>query len=342
MFSRSWRVLKALLVNSRGSFWCEPVGGNACHGRETGLARGRILTRQVDQRLMRLMQASILKNQAPSDVELNHARSRPSSVFAIFGEGDFEIASSSFTMMLWYVLMLNSLTTRTKSLTTSWSGQNFHPDRRWEKPDGFLAWEHPDAPRNGQPLLWQGLLYVCGGRDEQREPLSSLDLREKHRLLSVLQCFTMVYLVPLSSHMFEKALMIGFLSFKRPLSIFKFSLPVQAWWLSKNIPLAEVWNAWIISRAFGFRLRLSCRRQKCKFAELRWFRSEASGNVIPTRRWSWEMLRREVERLWYVVVVDQDLWYSFDILWYHINPYHHIHLPTSLVSKPGDSRDLTL
>ena len=114
--------------------------------------------------------------------------------------------------------MLNSLTTRTKSLTTSWSGQNFHPDRRWEKPDGFLAWEHPDAPRNGQPLLWQGLLYVCGGRDEQREPLSSLDLREKHRLLSVLQCFTMVYLVPLSSHMFEKALMIGFLSFKRPLS----------------------------------------------------------------------------------------------------------------------------
>jgi len=76
------------------------VGGNACHGRETGLARGRILTRQVDQRLMRLMQASILKNQEPSDVELNHARSRPSSVFAIFGEGDFEIASSSFTMML--------------------------------------------------------------------------------------------------------------------------------------------------------------------------------------------------------------------------------------------------
>lgn len=26
----------------------------------------------------------------------------------------------------------------------------------------------------------------------------------------------------------------------------------------------------------------------------------------------------------------------------NLNPYHHLHWPTSLVSKPGDSRDLTL
>ena len=151
---------------------------------------------------------------------------------------------------------------------------------------------------------------------------------------NVLQWFTL----SLCCRICSNALMIGFLSFKRPLSS-----PCQS--RHDDCPKtfqAEVWNAWIISRAFGFRLCASAAVDKNEKAELRWFRSEASGNVIPTRRWSWEMLRREVEWLWYDVVVDQDLWYSMNFLWYHINPYRHIHLPTSLVSKPGDSRDLTL